>query len=217
MIDCFNIETAHLFAGNPLASQFKLRYQSNIERQSWSVPVWREFEYDGYDNPATTYFTWRDGSGTVRGCARLYPTDRPYMLYEAFSGLVTEWDLPTNDFRVWEGSRLCVDKLLPPETRKRIIHELAIAYLEYAIPRGIEKIIGVMLPAYWKGVYINSGWNPEWYGPVTAIDNGNKVRAGGLPVSEHILKNVRLTTGISEDVLRFSETHEVYSSDEVAA
>ncbi|MDX2073939.1 MAG: acyl-homoserine-lactone synthase [Alphaproteobacteria bacterium] len=203
MIDCFNIRTCHLFPSNVLASQFRLRYRSNIERQSWDVPYWEELEYDTYDNPATTYFTWRDEQDVVRGCARLYPTDRPYMLLEAFSDLVTQWTLPTSDPTVWEGSRLCVDKTLPPETRKRIIHELALGYLEFAIKRNITRIIGVMLPAYWRGVYVNSGWDPEWYGDVTKLPNGDRVRAGGLPVSQAVLDNVRRTTGIYEDVLYF--------------
>ncbi len=203
MIDCFNIRNCHLFPGNVLASQFQLRYRSNIERQAWDVPFWEELEYDTYDNPATTYFTWRDENDVVRGCARLYPTDRPYMLLEAFSHLVTQWTLPTNDMTVWEGSRLCVDKDLPPETRKRIIHELALGYLEFALEKGIKKIIGVMLPAYWRGVYMNAGWMPEWYGEITKLPNGDRVRTGGLPVSQQVLESVRYTTGIFENVLYF--------------
>ncbi len=207
MIDCFNMKTCHLFPGNILASQFRLRFQSNIERQAWDVPCWEgEFEYDSYDNPATIYFAWRDDRDVVRGCARLYPTDRPYMLQQAFSFLVTQWTLPTNDMTVWEGSRLCVDKTLPPVVRQRIIHELAVGYLEFGLKRNLRRIIGVMLPAYWRGVYAAAGWDPEFYGQVTKLASGDRVRAGGLPVSPEVMEKVRRTTGIQETILNYGNT-----------
>lgn len=206
MIECFNMKTSHLFSGNILASQFRLRYRLNVERQDWSVPSWEnEFEYDQYDNPSTMYFVWRDEDGVVRGCQRLYPTERPYMLQEVFSFLVTNREIPKHK-TVWEGSRICVDTELPAELRRRIIHELAVAYLEFAMSKGIESIIGVMLPAYWKSVYINSGWNPVWFGEVARLDNGDRVRAGGLPVSEDVMSNVRNVTGIYETILNYG-TH----------
>ena len=203
MISCFNIKNCHLFPTNLLASQFRLRHKLNVERQKWDVPSWNnEFEYDSYDNPATTYFAWVDNEGVVRGCQRLYPTERPYMLQEVFHFLVTNRELP-KDPHIWEGSRICVDTDLPADLRKRIIHELAIAYLEFALNNGIESIIGVMLPAYWKSVYINAGWQPEWFGETFKLNNGDRVKAGGLPVSKEVLKNVRQTTGIYEPVLNY--------------
>lgn len=206
MISCFNIKTCHLFPSNLLASQFRLRYKLNVDRQNWDVPNWKnEFEYDSYDNPATTYFTWADNEGVVRGCQRLYPTERPYMLQEVFHFLVTNRKLP-KDPHIWEGSRICVDTDLPADLRKRIIHELAIAYLEFALSKGIKSIIGVMLPAYWKSVYINAGWQPEWFGEISKLDNGDRVRAGGLPVSKEMMENVRRTTGIHETILNYGNS-----------
>lgn len=203
MIHCFNIKNSHLFPGNLLASQFRLRYELNVERQNWNVPHWEnEFEYDAYDTPATTYFAWTDSNGVVRGCQRLSPTDRPYMLQEVFHFLVTNRELP-KDRSVWEGSRICVDTKLPADLRKRIIHELVVAYLEFALSNGIKSIIGLMLPAYWRSVYINSGWNPEWFGETKKLDNGDRVRAGGLPVSQEAMDNVRKTTGIYETILNY--------------
>ena len=129
-------------------------------RQEWDVPTWQNMEYDEFDNPATTYFVWRDEDRAVRGCARLYPTDHPYMLKKAFSFLVTGV-LPDNDMTIWEGSRLCVDKELPAPLRRRIIYDLSVAYMEYALSNGIQKIIGVMLPVYWRSVYMASGRDPS--------------------------------------------------------
>lgn len=205
MISCVTFKTAHSFRGNPLASMFELRYRSVIERQHWDVPSWNRMEYDAYDNPATTYFVWRDDQDEVRGCARLYPTDRPYMLKQSFSHLVTNAVLPENDLTVWEGSRLCVDASLPGPERKRIIYELSVAYMEFALANGIRKIIGVMLPAYWRSVYMASGWDPFFYGEVTTLSSGERVRAGGLPVSEEMMQKVRRTTGISEIILSYGD------------
>jgi len=184
---------------------FELRFRAVIERQEWEVPSWKNMEYDDFDNPATTYFVWRDQEDVVRGCARLCPTDRPYMLKKAFSFLVTDDTLPENDLSIWEGSRLCVDKDLPANLRKRIIHELSVAYMEFAMANGIRKIIGVMLPIYWRTVYISSGWDPFWYGAVTALATGERVRAGGLPVSEEMMRKVRSTTGILETILSYGD------------
>ncbi|MGA7239907.1 MAG: acyl-homoserine-lactone synthase [Bryobacteraceae bacterium] len=205
MISCVTLRTAHLFRGNPIASMFELRYRAVIERQEWEVPHWRQMEYDEFDNPATSYFLWRDADDVVRGCARLNPTDRPYMLKKAFSFLVTDGLLPENDMAIWEGSRICVDKDLPALLRKRIIFELSVAYMEFALANGIQKIIGVMLPAYWRSVYIASGWDPFWYGGVTQLPTGERVRAGGLPVFEEIARKVRRTTGIHETILSYGD------------
>lgn len=203
MIDCVNIGNYHLFPGNLLASMHRLRHKAVIERQEWDVPTWEGMEYDQFDNPATTYFLWCDDHNEVRGCARLYPTDRPYMLSEVFPFLVTERTFPIHDQNIWEGSRICVDNSLPAHIRKRIIQELDLAYLEFALAHGIKEIIGVMLPAYWRSVYIACGWQPVWYGAVTTLANGDRVRAAGLPVSEAMLASVRKATGIMENILNY--------------
>lgn len=205
MIGCITFKSAYLFRGNPIASMFELRFRAVIERQEWDVPTWQRMEYDEFDNPATTYFVWRDDDDVVRGCARLCPTDRPYMLKKAYSFLVTDGTLPENDMTIWEGSRLCVDKDLPAPLRKRIIYELSVAYMEYAMGNGIRKIIGVMLPVYWRTVYIASGWDPFRYGAVTELPSGERVRAWGLPVSEEMMCKVRRTTGIEETILRYGD------------
>jgi acyl homoserine lactone synthase len=68
---------------------------------------------------------------------------------------------------------------------------------------GIQKIIGVMLPAYGRSVYMASGWDPFWYGNMTELPTGERVRAGGLPVCEEMMQKVRCTTGIAETILKY--------------
>jgi N-acyl-L-homoserine lactone synthetase len=138
------------------------------------------------------------------------------MLKKAFSFLVTDGALPENDMTIWEGSRLCVDKDLPASLRKRIIFELSVAYMEHAMANGIRKIIGVMQPVFWRTVYMASGWDPFWYGAVTPLRDGERVRAGGLPVSEEMMLKVRRTTGIEETVLSYGDEDASISRRRVA-
>ncbi|HBR69678.1 MAG TPA: autoinducer synthase [Rhodospirillaceae bacterium] len=202
MIECATIENNHRFDGNPILAQHRLRYESIIQRQHWDVPCVRGMEYDSYDNPAAYYFVKRDGSGKALGVCRLYPTDRPYMIKEAFPYMVTKCDLPS-DVSVWEGSRFCVDQTLEPSIRKRIIQELVVSYLEFSIENNIKSIIGIMYPVYWKNIFIKSGWNVEWLGDVHKSAEGHKIVAGDLRVSKEVLAHVRKITGIHEQVLDF--------------
>ncbi|MBU2895561.1 acyl-homoserine-lactone synthase [Vibrio hepatarius] len=202
-IECITVSTLHNFRGNPLADQFQLRYRSVIERQSWDVPYINCMEYDQYDNPATIYFVWRENE-KVRGVARLYPTTRTYMLKEVFPHLVTYEPLPC-DANIWEGSRFCLDKGLSPAQRKRVIQELVIAYLEYSLIHGITSIVGLMLPAYWKSVFINNGCPVSWLGEFSVAGDGKKIRAGKLIITKDILHSARIIAGIFGSVLSFGE------------
>ena len=202
MIDCVNISNCDSFVGNPLYEQHKLRFESIIERQNWQIPNVNGMEYDQYDNPAAYYFVKRNATGNAIGVARLYPTDRPYMLSESFSHMVTNINLPHSD-KIWEGSRFCVNSKLSPETRKSIIHELVLGYLEFAVANNIEAIVGLMYPVYWKNVFIKSGWDCEWLGDIHKSDEGHKIRAALLPVSKTVLANVRNITGIQAPVLNY--------------
>lgn len=204
MIDCVTLSNCHLFDGNPLYEHHKLRYASIIERQGWEVPTIRDMEYDQYDNPAAYYLVWRDEDGVARGTSRLYPTDRPYMLQEVFSGLVTHSALPCSP-RIWEGSRFCVDASLPPAQRRRIIQEIVLSYLEFAERFGIEQIIGVMYPVYWNNIFAKAGWPVQFLGEPQRSAEGHKIVAGTLPISAATLGTVRSVTGIQHQITNFGD------------
>ncbi len=68
---------------------------------------------------------------------------------------------------------------------------------------GIEGIVGLMYPAYWRSLFTSAGWEINFMGETTLLDDGNKARAAWLPVSESILARVRKTTGIHEDDCQF--------------
>jgi N-acyl-L-homoserine lactone synthetase len=207
MIDCVSISTSHLFGGNPIYEQHRLRHECIVQRQSWNVPTIRNMEYDQYDNPAACYLVWRDKNGTARGSSRLYPTDRPYMLQEIFPHLVSKISMPKSS-RVWEGSRFCIDANLQPEMRKRIMQEIIVGYLEFGLRQGVANFVGVMYPAYWRNIFISNGWDVEFLGEPHRSAEGHKIVAGSVTVSRAALEKVRGKTGIRETVLNYGDEME---------
>lgn len=112
------------------------------------------------------------------------------MLQEVFPHLVTDEPLPS-DPDVWEGSRFCLDKNLAPAQRRRAMQELVIAYLEYSLTHGITHIVGLMLPIYWRNVFINNGCPISWLGDFSIAGDGKKVRAGKMAVNKDTLNSVK--------------------------
>lgn len=200
MLECVTLSTNHFFEGNPIYEMHRLRYQSIIKRQGWDVPTVGDMEYDVYDNPAAYYLIKRDNEGRAIGCSRLYPTDRPYMLKEAFAYLVSKAEIPQAS-DVWEGSRFCVAQHLLPEQRKSIIQEMVIGYLEFAQMHNIKSIVGVMYPIYWNNIFNKAGWDVEWLGDIHKSSEGHKIIAGNLKISKDTLGIVREKTGIHRSVL----------------
>lgn len=80
------------------------RYQVFIETLGWELETRNREELDQFDRPDTVYVVAQDDDGRVNGCARLLPTDRPYLLGEVFPQLLQGLPIPcTPD--VWELSR----------------------------------------------------------------------------------------------------------------
>src|ERR1019366_7968292 len=204
MIEFVTVENVNQFPENALAAQHRLRYRSIIERQEWDVPNYSEMEFDQYDNPAAKYLVYRDDNHVARGVSRFYPTTLPYMLEQLFSHFVTDRDIPKSPL-VWEGSRFCIDQRLPPQIRKRIGQEIVVGYLETGLRYGIEGIVGLMYPAYWRSLFTSAGWEINYMGEITLLDDGNKARAAWLPVSENVLARVRKATGIHETIVNFGD------------
>lgn len=199
MIDLVTTENQHLFAGNVLADQHKLRYRTLITRQQWNVPHYQQMEFDQYDTPATHYFVYRE-KGEVLGVARLYPTHLPYMIQEQFPHLAQFEALPCSE-RVMEGSRFCVEKQLPVIKRRQICNQLVLAYIEFCVQFNKSDIIGVMLPMHWKTLFIKNGCQLMWLGKPSLADDGKRIVAARMPMNKSILHEARRLTGITEDVL----------------
>lgn len=200
VIECVTLETNHLFQGNPITEQHKLRYAAITQRQQWNVPYYNGMEYDQYDTPAASYVIWRDKNGKARGVSRLSPTTVPFMLQDSFSHMVTYQDMPTGP-DVWEGSRFCIDHTLSADIRLRIAQEIVISYLEYGLLNDVRQIIGIMYPVYWNNLFTKNGWTPVWIGDPIVTPDGKKSRAAILPLSTETLQKVRKTTGILQSII----------------
>ena len=80
------------------------RHKVFIEMLGWELQTKQGLEIDQFDRPDTVYVVSQDDDGTVNGCARLLPTDRPYLLGEVFPQLLNGQTPPSSP-DIWELSR----------------------------------------------------------------------------------------------------------------
>lgn len=207
MIIAVTIENAHLY-GDVIPSMYKLRHQGFKERQDYSVPSYRGMEYDAYDTPGTTYLVWRDNQNTVRGCARLFPTTLPYMIEEIWPELLGNTPIPKED-NIWESSRLCIDKNLPPKTRALIQAEILCGLQEFGLFHNINWMLGVMTPPIWRIVFERSGWPIIYLGDHLELAPKEVIVAGKMPISQTILKSLRTKFSIQSNVISNLQTDDL--------
>jgi acyl homoserine lactone synthase len=199
MILAVSIENAHLY-GDVIPSTYRLRHHGFKERQDYNVPSYNGMEYDAYDTPATTYIVWRDEERVVRGCARLFPTTRPYMIEDLWPQAVVHEPLPKSP-RIWEASRMCIDKSLPPQ-RRQVIHGMILCgLLEFGLANEIDWMIGVMTLPIWRSVFVRAGWPIEFLGPPIELGPRERIYAGKMNISGEILNSVREKFSIDRAVI----------------
>lgn len=201
MISCISCSNIHEF-GRAYHSQFRLRHEEFIERQDYDVPVFEEMEFDQYDTPASRYLVYHTDEGEALGATRLTPTALSCMLSDLWPQLVDDKSLLRSD-KIWEGTRYCVDKSVPPQLRQRIVQEMACAYLEFGLGLGLQKIIGLMPTYIYRSVFERQGIEMEYLGPVQLVGR-HKCRAVAIPIHAQQLNSVRRKTGICHPVLRYS-------------
>lgn len=100
-----------VIAGNPLVLTNDIyskigqyRQKVFVEMLGWDVQTRDGMELDQFDRPDTLYMVSQDEHGAVNGCARLLPTNRPYLLGEVFPQLMQGQPIPCSP-DVWELSR----------------------------------------------------------------------------------------------------------------
>jgi N-acyl-L-homoserine lactone synthetase len=201
MISCISVGNVHEF-GSAYHAQFRLRYDAFIERQHYDVCVYKGLEFDKYDTPASCYLVYHTHTGEALGVSRLTPTTLSCMLKDLWPHLVDDKSLLQSD-KIWEGTRYCIAKDLPPALRQRIVHEMACAYLEFGLHMGLERIVGLMPTYIYRSVFERPGIEMDYLGPVEIIGR-HRCRAVAIPVNAQQLANVRRKTGITEKVLRFT-------------
>jgi N-acyl-L-homoserine lactone synthetase len=187
MLSMVNFENSYQY-GAVLKSLFKLRYEQFFERQNYETYVKGKREFDRYDTYATNYIIYRDENDNVLGTSRKAPTTMPYMIEEIWPYLI-KGKLPKSD-RVWESSRFCIDKNTPHEKRKDILVHLVAAGQRFGIINDVDYFVGVMHPAIWRSVFIKNGWPVEALGDVHILEDGSKVLAAKMPVSQKIMHDI---------------------------
>jgi acyl homoserine lactone synthase len=80
------------------------RHKVFVETLGWDLKTKNGEELDQFDRTDTLYLVSQDEQGQVNGCARLLPTDSPYLLGEVFPQLMNGLPVPCSS-EVWELSR----------------------------------------------------------------------------------------------------------------
>lgn len=195
MISCISFENAHLFNA-PLTSQFKLRHKCFIERQDYNVFTYNGMEYDQYDNPSSVYLVAHSEDGKALGTSRLTPVSHRSMLKDLALDMVDDHSVFSRP-NIWEGTRFCVDKDLPPNVRDRVTKELVFAYYEFGLKNNVAQIIGMMPTYIWKRVLQSNGCKCEILGPIKIID-GQKIQAVSLDINSETFRAVQEKTKLNQ-------------------
>lgn len=169
MIYCINYACAsaqqHLLDG-----MFEDRRRLFVDLFGWNIPVVDgRFEIDQFDTPDTIYIVATDEVGNHAASLRLMPSTRPHMLADVFPHLCPG-GVPVGP-TVWESTRLCLPQRHGAEQRKIYRNQLISAMVDFALPRGIDRLTGV-LPDPFRREVLAMGWIAEALGPPLRIEGG---------------------------------------------
>ncbi|MGJ7556726.1 acyl-homoserine-lactone synthase [Variovorax sp. RB3P1] len=134
------------------------RYKVFVEKLGWDLSPRGRLELDRFDRRDTVYVIAQKDDGGVRGVARLLPTNRPYLLADAFPQLLGACGAPRSS-AVWELSRFAAidpdaptqdvprfgasdDALVLLANTMRAAREAGAQTLVTVSPVGIERILG---------------------------------------------------------------------------
>lgn len=124
----------------------RYRYDVFIERLGWKLQTSPGYELDQFDYEGAHYITVEHDHGEIKGCARLLPTLRPYLLNEIFSPLLDDQPAPSSK-DVWELSRFAALDLSESTTGKQMSDKCAIdllrATMSYARSFGVKRLVSV--------------------------------------------------------------------------
>lgn len=115
------------------------RHKVFIEMLGWELQTQQGIELDQFDRPDTVYVVSQNDDGGVNGCARLLPTDRPYLLGEVFPQLLNG-QTPPSSADIWELSRFAAvdfsNQMSP--TQGQFSSEVAVELLRRTIDCAVE-------------------------------------------------------------------------------
>jgi acyl homoserine lactone synthase len=118
-----------------------------VDRLGWKLKTLNGMEFDQFDRPDTIYVASVDKNEQVNGCARLLPTNRPYLLGEVFPQLLVGKSAPCSP-KIWELSRFAVCNLnasmsAKSYVNKHNVYNLLRKSIECAAYHGALRIITV--------------------------------------------------------------------------
>ena len=158
------------------------RHKVFVEKLGWNLQTRNDLELDQFDRPDTIYVVSQDDDGQVNGCARLLPTDRPYLLGAVFPELLNGLPPPCSP-EVWEISRFAaVDfKQQASVAARQISSPITIKLLQEsiacAVAHGAKRLITVSpigIERLLHRVLRQSGYHAHRAGPPMII--------GGHPI-----------------------------------
>ncbi len=166
------------------------RHQVFVEKLGWSLVSQNGKEADQFDRADTVYVVAQDQDDQISGCARLLPTDKPYLLGEVFPQLLPQGlPLPCSS-EIWELSRFAAVDL----THQNAVHEgqfssevaigLLQAAIECAAKKGAKRLITVS-PVGVERLLRKAGFYAHRAGPPMII-NGYPLFACWIDIDKNI-------------------------------
>jgi acyl homoserine lactone synthase len=151
------------------------RHKVFVERLGWPLETNNGEEADQYDRPDTVYVVAQDINQQILGCARLLPTDKPYLLGEIFPQLIPAGVPLPNSSEIWELSRFAAVDLANQNSvnEGQFSSSVAINLLQAAIncakARGAKRLITVS-PVGVERLLRKAGFYAHRAGPPMIVD-----------------------------------------------
>jgi N-acyl-L-homoserine lactone synthetase len=168
----------------------RYRHRVFVQHLGWSLPdASGETEWDCFDRPDTVYVLALSAAGSLRGCARLLPTTRPYLLGEVFPQLLDGQPAP-HDEDTWELSRFAAVDLAAAPLHGHTLGspqalDLLLAAMREAANRGASALISVS-PTAIQRILRKGGFK---FSPLGQTHNvgGQTLFACGMPLQTALL------------------------------
>jgi len=180
----------------------RLRCRVFRDRLGWEVDVEDGEERDEFDKLDPVYLMALDDHQELVGSWRLLPTTGPYMLKDTFPQLLEGQPAPTHP-RLWECSRFSVD--MPSGCTdglaaiNAITGELFHGMVEYCLANGIDEIVTVYDLRVAR-ILPRVGCRPSRTTSIQRVGI-TKALAGWFPISDGVLDDIAMATGIAAPVL----------------
>lgn len=123
------------------------RHRVFVEHLAWPLATNGQDEIDQFDGPDAVYGIAFDERESIKGCVRLLPTTRSYLLAEVFPDLLCGETAPCSE-KIWEVSRFAsmdleADRYQQRRTSLESTREIVDATLQYVATLGVEQLVSV--------------------------------------------------------------------------